>query len=376
MAEQETAAAEAAASGPPAPAPVPAPAVPEAAGQRSLPTPFLTKTYQLVDDPAVDDVISWNEDGSTFVVWRPAEFARDLLPKYFKHNNFSSFVRQLNTYENRAGPVGVRQRLLPPGREAPALRHTPPEGGAGSGLAGGGAGDCRSGGGIWGRDGGRGTDSHGAAGGTPGLAGALLRRAAPVVQLRLRGGPPAGAVGLRLRPRRWRQRRVRVRRHGRRERASPPRERAAYPRARADEEALQQHPPPHVQVRLLHAARRLRGAVLRRQLLRRVLGRRAPSATPAPGDTRTDALVPGPGHRGRRRGARPCREAVRRLHRPEADARRRRRRRWRGPDGPRRRRGGKAGGVGSAFRQRGAVAGPAPVAHIPAHAPVPLDAGL
>lgn len=66
--------------------------------QRSLPTPFLTKTYQLVDDSAVDDLISWNEDGSTFIVWRPAEFARDLLPKYFKHNNFSSFVRQLNTY--------------------------------------------------------------------------------------------------------------------------------------------------------------------------------------------------------------------------------------------------------------------------------------
>ncbi|EMS61082.1 Heat stress transcription factor B-2b [Triticum urartu] len=67
-------------------------------GQRSLPTPFLNKTYQLVDDPAVDDVISWSEDGSAFIVWRPAEFARDLLPKYFKHNNFSSFVRQLNTY--------------------------------------------------------------------------------------------------------------------------------------------------------------------------------------------------------------------------------------------------------------------------------------
>ncbi|KAF8412304.1 hypothetical protein HHK36_000265 [Tetracentron sinense] len=65
---------------------------------RSLPTPFLTKTYQLVDDPSIDDVISWNENGTTFIVWRPAEFARDLLPKYFKHNNFSSFVRQLNTY--------------------------------------------------------------------------------------------------------------------------------------------------------------------------------------------------------------------------------------------------------------------------------------
>lgn len=69
-----------------------------AESSRSLPTPFLTKTYQLVDDAAIDDIISWNEDGSTFIVWNPTEFARDLLPKYFKHNNFSSFVRQLNTY--------------------------------------------------------------------------------------------------------------------------------------------------------------------------------------------------------------------------------------------------------------------------------------
>ncbi|WVZ11681.1 hypothetical protein V8G54_016211 [Vigna mungo] len=69
-----------------------------AESQRSIPTPFLTKTYQLVDDPSADDLISWNEDGTSFIVWRPAEFARDLLPKYFKHNNFSSFVRQLNTY--------------------------------------------------------------------------------------------------------------------------------------------------------------------------------------------------------------------------------------------------------------------------------------
>ncbi|KAI4347520.1 hypothetical protein L6164_008329 [Bauhinia variegata] len=66
--------------------------------QRSVPTPFLIKTYQLVDDRAIDDVISWNEDGTSFIVWNPTAFARDLLPKCFKHNNFSSFVRQLNTY--------------------------------------------------------------------------------------------------------------------------------------------------------------------------------------------------------------------------------------------------------------------------------------
>ncbi|KAL8513869.1 hypothetical protein ACS0TY_013111 [Phlomoides rotata] len=66
--------------------------------QKSVPAPFLTKTYQLVDDPATDHIVSWGGDAATFVVWRPPEFARDLLPKYFKHNNFSSFVRQLNTY--------------------------------------------------------------------------------------------------------------------------------------------------------------------------------------------------------------------------------------------------------------------------------------
>ncbi|KAL2630786.1 hypothetical protein R1flu_015472 [Riccia fluitans] len=65
---------------------------------RSMPAPFLTKTYQLVDDPTTNDIVSWGEDDTTFIVWRPPEFARDLLPNYFKHNNFSSFVRQLNTY--------------------------------------------------------------------------------------------------------------------------------------------------------------------------------------------------------------------------------------------------------------------------------------
>ncbi|CAH2058488.1 unnamed protein product [Thlaspi arvense] len=62
------------------------------------PPPFLVKTYKVVEDPTTDEVISWNGDGSGFVVWQPAEFARDLLPTLFKHCNFSSFVRQLNTY--------------------------------------------------------------------------------------------------------------------------------------------------------------------------------------------------------------------------------------------------------------------------------------
>ncbi|KAJ8764505.1 hypothetical protein K2173_006245 [Erythroxylum novogranatense] len=114
--------------------------------QRSVPAPFLTKTYQLVDDPTTDDVISWNETGSTFVVWKTADFARDLLPNYFKHNNFSSFVRQLNTYgfrkivpdkwefanENfRRG----RRELLSEIRRRKAVTGTPTEGSGAAKLA-------------------------------------------------------------------------------------------------------------------------------------------------------------------------------------------------------------------------------------------------
>ncbi|XP_023539978.1 heat stress transcription factor A-5-like [Cucurbita pepo subsp. pepo] len=62
------------------------------------PAPFLIKTYDMVDESATDKIVSWTSSKKSFVVWNPPEFARLLLPTFFKHNNFSSFIRQLNTY--------------------------------------------------------------------------------------------------------------------------------------------------------------------------------------------------------------------------------------------------------------------------------------
>ncbi|KAI3916622.1 hypothetical protein MKW98_026364 [Papaver atlanticum] len=74
--------------------------------------PFLSKTYDLVDDPSLDKVISWGLNGQSFVVLDPMEFSKVVLPRNFKHNNFSSFVRQLNTYVGIVGKQPLTAAVL------------------------------------------------------------------------------------------------------------------------------------------------------------------------------------------------------------------------------------------------------------------------
>ncbi|ORX63507.1 hypothetical protein BCR32DRAFT_213624, partial [Anaeromyces robustus] len=54
---------------------------------------------RLLEDQSYKEIITWGDKGETFVVKDQTEFSRKVLPKHFKHNNFASFVRQLNKYD-------------------------------------------------------------------------------------------------------------------------------------------------------------------------------------------------------------------------------------------------------------------------------------
>ncbi|CAH0478651.1 unnamed protein product [Peronospora belbahrii] len=58
---------------------------------------FLQKTYDMIES-SPHSVACWSDTGTSFIIKLPREFAKTMLPRYFKHNNFSSFVRQLNFY--------------------------------------------------------------------------------------------------------------------------------------------------------------------------------------------------------------------------------------------------------------------------------------
>lgn len=59
---------------------------------------FLGKLWKMVNDPITVHLISWSAAGNSFIIQNQAQFWYELLPLYYKHNNMSSFVRQLNMY--------------------------------------------------------------------------------------------------------------------------------------------------------------------------------------------------------------------------------------------------------------------------------------
>lgn len=50
----------------------------------------------MVQDTSLASLICWSTSGTSFTVYNPNEFAKTVLPQFFKHNNFQSFVRQVS----------------------------------------------------------------------------------------------------------------------------------------------------------------------------------------------------------------------------------------------------------------------------------------
>ncbi|KAF3181898.1 hypothetical protein TWF788_006361 [Orbilia oligospora] len=65
--------------------------------QPKVQTAFIHKLYSMLEDAAIQHLISWATSGESFVMSPTGEFSK-VLSQYFKHTNVSSFVRQLNMY--------------------------------------------------------------------------------------------------------------------------------------------------------------------------------------------------------------------------------------------------------------------------------------
>ncbi|XP_062858521.1 heat shock factor protein 2 [Trichomycterus rosablanca] len=92
---------------------------------------FLTKLWTLVEDSDTNEFICWSQEGNSFLVLDEQRFSKEILPKFFKHNNMASFVRQLNMYgfrkamhmdtsivkQERDGPIEFQHPCFRHGRD-------------------------------------------------------------------------------------------------------------------------------------------------------------------------------------------------------------------------------------------------------------------
>ena len=59
---------------------------------------FLLKLYEILNNEEYNKIIHWSKNGSYIVITNIHALTKKILPIYFNHQNYSSFVRQLNMY--------------------------------------------------------------------------------------------------------------------------------------------------------------------------------------------------------------------------------------------------------------------------------------
>ncbi|NWZ96539.1 HSF1 protein, partial [Nesospiza acunhae] len=63
------------------------------------------------------------QSGSSFHVFDQGQFSKEVLPKFFKHNNMASFVRQLNMYGFRKVVHIEQGGLVKPDKDDTEFQH-------------------------------------------------------------------------------------------------------------------------------------------------------------------------------------------------------------------------------------------------------------
>lgn len=62
-------------------------------------TSFIRKTFKILSNSKYKEIVSWSQDGQSFIIKDEYSFTSKVLPQHFKHKNLSSFNRQLNMYD-------------------------------------------------------------------------------------------------------------------------------------------------------------------------------------------------------------------------------------------------------------------------------------
>jgi len=58
--------------------------------------PFPVKLHRILSNPEYSDIVSWLPHGRSWRVLKPKVFEEKVIPLYFRHSKFASFMRQVS----------------------------------------------------------------------------------------------------------------------------------------------------------------------------------------------------------------------------------------------------------------------------------------
>jgi len=63
---------------------------------KSTISPFVELIWNIIEDPNTHHIVTWGPNGTSFYILDPSGFVQNILSRFFRHGNISSFVRQVH----------------------------------------------------------------------------------------------------------------------------------------------------------------------------------------------------------------------------------------------------------------------------------------